>query len=210
MSSLRCGQVTFLSSANLSLFSRRSELLKASFKLKKRLFFGSARRIARQSSPCSKYSVAGNDEGNSVVADRIAYCLGGHWHASLAGKKMGNFSVGDGFPVGNGEEDLQDPFTECASLHGEERRKTGVFSAEIGEKPLFCALKEGIVFFRGEKGSERGCIFFKPEACEGMAVTCKEYSSKRGIIVREVFHRRAYRAGSFLFGRRINEARDLS
>lgn len=58
-------------------FGINKRLISVCSSLRSEIFVNSS-GIARQASICSYDSMAGNDNGNFIMSNRTAYCLGGH------------------------------------------------------------------------------------------------------------------------------------
>ena len=83
-------------------FGINKQLISVCSSLRSEIFFVYSSGVSCQTSICSYDSMAGNDNGNFIMSNRTAYCLGGHmgsvFHLCHSAR---NFSICDRLSVGD-------------------------------------------------------------------------------------------------------------
>ena len=106
------------------------------FQVQQPLFFVKATGIAGKLSVGAHYPVAGDDEGDGVVADCAADCLRGHlFQAHFPGQQYCYLAVSHCFSVRDAQQNLPHTFAESRSPKAEGRSKIRLLPAKIDAKP---------------------------------------------------------------------------
>ena len=125
-----------------SFFRNKESLHICMFQLQQRNFPVNSPCIARQAAICPHHAMAGNDDGNLVVAYRPAYGLGWHGRSILHGRQPScNLSIGSRLPIRNLQQKLPHCLPERGACWMKRRYKVRFFSWEIEIQPFFCLSK---------------------------------------------------------------------
>ena len=142
--------------------------------------------VTGEAVPGAKHTVTGNHNGDGIAAHRSADGLGGHGFLSQLPRRLpGKLSVGDAFPIGDGQQTLPDEKLEGSSLGGE-GNGSGIrrLSSEIGIQPAPGFRQNSIV-------RRNSCRRRKSDSCEPLLIGGEGQRPQGRIVTGDVFHRSA-------------------
>ena len=145
----------------------------SAFELQQVDFLVDAAGVSCQAAAFADDAVAGDDDGDFIVADRATDGLRGHaGEAALRGEPLRDVAVRRRLSVRNLEQDAPDVFLERRANHVDGRQEIGLLACEIEVEP--CArLPDGGRFFWCVLGIEvQGVVFFlvKPESRQSFVI----------------------------------------
>lgn len=157
----------------------------SAFELQQVDFLVDAAGVSCQAAAFADDAVAGDDEGDLVVADGTSDGMSGHvGEAALGGDFLGDFAIRRCLSVGDLEQDLPDVFLERRADHVERRQEVGLFAREIIIEP-FSRLLDGRRFFLCVLGGELlGIVFLvvEPEPCQSFVIRGQQDFAERGLV----------------------------
>ena len=154
----------------------------SAFELQQVDFLVDAAGVSCQAAAFADDAVAGDDEGDLVVADGTSDGMSGHvGEAALGGDFLGDFAIRRCLSVGDLEQDLPDVFLERRADHVERRQEVGLFAREIIIEP-FSRLLDGRRFFLCVLGGELlGIVFLvvEPEPGQPLVIRGRQDFAER-------------------------------
>ena len=120
--------------------------------------------VARQTAAGAHHAVAGDDDGDRVVAYRAAHCLSGHMgEVLLRGQLLRQLAVGDGLAVGDAEKQIPHAAAERGACGVQRRQEVRLFAGKINVQPPFGFRKSGRVLLDPRRGQVTGKVFLPVE-----------------------------------------------
>ena len=116
--------------------------------------------VARQIAAGAHHAVAGDNDGDRVVAYRTAHRLSGHMGKALLRRQL---AIGDGLAVGNAEKQIPHAAAERGACGVQRRQEVRLPAGEVHIQPASGLRKNGGVLLRVLDGQVTGEVLLPVE-----------------------------------------------
>ena len=169
----------------------KETVLISAFQLQKRGLLINSSSIAGETAIFSNDPVTGDNDGDLIVPDCAADCLGRHsGQISFSRKLRRDFSIRGRLAIRNPAEDIPDADLKGCADHMQRREEIRVYPSEIEIKPPSGCHEDIRIFLHVLRVEIQGVVFFviEPESCKPLIIAGEKNFTERGLVSGDILH----------------------